>query len=236
MTKLAIFCTLIALSSGHGFAQEVSAMFNMGAGTFRMKTQREFQNEFRGSVIPWRPVHKFPPYWISGGSVSWHVSPSVGVVLSLELGSTGGTLHYADYSGSARMDQLLKYTQWGIGSFVQINQSEIWPLFATAHLSISRTKQSVSYVITVADVVEKDREDFRSTNLGLRPGLMLQRRLNSFLFQANLGLEMQFPGRLETEDGSPFVGVNGDSVSAQWSGLRGSLGVGLMLVKKKEKQ
>jgi hypothetical protein len=236
MKKHVLVCALIILLSSYGFAQEVSVMFNMGIGTFRMKTQKELQDDLRGSQIPWRPVHKFPPYWTYGGSVSLHTNQRFGTSLSVEFGSTGGTLHYADYSGTARTDQLLKYTQVGVGTFFQVNKSETWPLFVTAQMSISRTKENISYAITVGDATDKDSEDFHSLNIGLRPGLMLHRRLNSFLFQANFGLEMQVPGRLETDGGTSLQQKNGDNVYAQWSGLRAGLGVGLILGKKKEKE
>lgn len=234
MKRIVIIFTLITLTYGICAAQKISVMFHMGAGTFAMKTQKKLQEDVRGETIPWRPVHEFPPYWIYAGSLSYNFSSEFGVSAYFEYGSTGGTLHYADYSGSVQFDQLLRYAQGGVGTFVQINRSEKWPLFATAHLLMGRTKEIVSYTLHAGRAKEEERVNLQAINLGVRPGIMMQHRMNAFVFQGNVGLEIQLPGKLENSDGNYLVLQNGDEVNAQWSGLRATLGVGLLLGKNKE--
>ena len=233
MKKLLTICVLVISTYGICAAQKINVMFHMGAGTFSMKTQKQLQQDVRESVIPWRPVHEFEPYWIYGGSLSFNINPRVGVSAYFEYGSTGGTLHYSDYSGSARFDQLLRYKEWGVGSFLQINRSERWPLFVTGHILLAYTRETVSYSVHLGATEEGLSEQLRSTSFGLRPGVMMRHRLKAFVFQGNMGMEVHFPGELANIDGNGFSLQNGNAVNAQWSGLRATLGVGLTLGKKK---
>jgi hypothetical protein len=234
MKKVVITSIVIFLASGFMAAQEVSVAFQMGVATYRMKSQKDLQDDFRGQVLPWKPVDEFPPYWIYGGSLSLHLAPRFGTSVSFEYGSTGGKLHYEDYSGSAHFTQRLRYTQFALGMFVQVNRSDRWPIFITVPVSISRTREELSYSVVVGSSKEEDSESFKAINLGIRPGVMMHRRLNAFVFQANLGCELQLPGRLESDGGQILLLENGDNVYAQWSGLRASLGIGLMLSKTKD--
>lgn len=233
MKKIVTICVLLSLTYGICAAQKANVMFHVGGGTFAMKTQKQLQKDVRGNVLPWRPVHEFPPYWIFGGSVSYNFSPRFGASAYFEYGSTGGTLHYSDYSGSVRFDQLLRYTEWGAGVFVQINRSTTWPLYGTGHFLIANTKETVSSSLHAGGLKEEFSEKLQAAGFGLRPGLMMQHRLNAFVFQANIGMEIHFPGELETDKGNSLYLQNGDLVNAQWSGLRATLGVGLLLGKKK---
>jgi hypothetical protein len=234
MKTTTLLIALFALSAGICRAQ-VDMSFHMGSGTFRMKTQKELQKDFRGSQLPWRTVHKFPPYWIYSGSISYKFHERLGVGAALEYGSTGGTLHYADYSGSVRLDQLLRYVQYSLITYAQVNTSKKWPLFVTVHFSMVNTKEKLNYRITVGNASEQESSNFTSGNFGLRQGLMLQHKVKShILLHGSVGLEMQFPGTLRDKDGVVLVKQDGENVTAQWSGLRASVGVGLILNKTKK--
>jgi len=234
MKKVVIICALITITYGLCAAQGVSIMLHTGVGTFAMKKQKDLQQEVRGSTMPWRPVHKFPPYWIYGGSLSIQLNSQFGVSAYAEYGSTGGTLNYTDYSGSVQFDQLLRYMQGGIGMFLQINLSDKWPLFATSHLLVGKTKETVSSTLRLGNSTEHESIQLHALNFSFRPGLMMQHRVKTFLFQANLGMEIQLPGKLQNEDGNSLVLQNREEVNAQWSGLRATLGVGLLLGKNKK--
>lgn len=225
LLSIFIFCCL----STFCFSQ-VSVLFHTGVGTYRMKEQKELQNEFSKTVLPWRPVHKFPPYWNFGGSLSFPISPKLRTGGWFEFGSTGGTLDYSDYSGSARMDQLLQYTQFGGFLSVHINNSEAWPIFFTSHVSIAKTKANLAYEIIIGTDSEKFSEFFKSTNVGFRPGLMLERKLGALVFQTGLGIEFQLPGILrDTKSGSSLTNNKGENVRAQWSGIRAQIGAGFLI-------
>lgn len=222
---LLLFAFLLVAVLCHGQAR---VLFHMGAGTFRMKAQKDLQEEFR-SDLPWRQVHKFPPYWTYSGSLSFQLLPKFRVGAWIEYGSTGGTLHYADYSGSARLDQLLHYTQYGLFMDYRINKSETWPMFITSHISKVGTKESLSYQIVVGNSIDEELLHFKSSNIGFRPGFMMEHHIKMWVFQASLGIEMQLPGVLYHSDGFALTNNAGDNVYAEWTGMRAQLGVGLRI-------
>jgi hypothetical protein len=209
---------------------QVNVLFHTGVGTYRMKEQKELQDDFLKSGLPWRPVHEFPPYWNFGGSLSFPISPKLQAGGWIEYGSTGGTLHYADYSGSARLDQLLRYTQFGGFLSVRINTRETWPIYFTSHVSIAKTKENLNYQIIIGTSTDEDSQLYTSTNFGFRPGLMIERTIKAWVFQTSLGIEMQVPGILHnTKTGSPLINNDGDFISAQWAGIRAQFGAGFRL-------
>jgi len=232
LLPLLVFCFITMFCKG-----QVNVLFHTGTGTYWMKEQKELQEDFRNnSELPWQPVHKFPPYWTFGGSLSFQVLPKFRAGGWMEYGSTGGTLHYADYSGSARLDQLLHYTQFGGFLSLQINKSESWPIFFTSHLSVAKTKESLSYEIIVDTSKDEDSQLFESTSFGFRPGLMTEHKIKVWVFQAGVGMELQIPGVLNSKDGYALTNSEGENVRAQWTGIRAQLGVGFQLNRKRIKK
>jgi hypothetical protein len=215
------------------------AQYNMlslktGLATFNMSHQKTLQGDFKTqSGLPLKVVHKFPPYFTFGGSLTIKLSERAATGFFLDYLSTGGRLHYEDYSGSAVIDQVLKCYQPGVFLQKQVNKSEGWPLFYMSHLFVAFTRESLRSAIVVGTDSDADSFSVKSTNLGFRPGLMLQHKMGSFVLQSSLGYEFHLVGRLNTDDGVALQNYDGDNVTAQWGGLRLGLGVGVVLESKK---
>ncbi|HMG92833.1 MAG TPA: hypothetical protein VK589_22400 [Chryseolinea sp.] len=222
----------LIIFSGATAAQDKIIAINVGLGTYSMNTQKSFQQEFlRQSDLPLKAVHKFPPYGLFGASFGLKMSKTFSSGVWIEYTSTGGTLHYGDYSGEARMDQLLK--SLSVGTFLQlkVNRSEGWPLFATLHGSVVPTNADISTELVIGNDSAIETIELKAINFGIRPGFMLQRKIKKIVVMANVGYEFQIAGKLKTSEGA-WLEAGGETVKAEWGGLRAGIGLGLSLTSK----
>lgn len=214
-------------------AQESSSiLFRVGMGTYSMKSQKQFQKDYdRSSKIRHADVHTFPAFPTVGGSVGIRLSSAASLGLWAEYCSTGGRLHYKDYSGHSVMDQRLKSFQ--IGPFIQYRfvKSASWPLYFTFHSSIANTKENMRTELKVGTQSFKESYDLKSLNYGFRPGIMLGHHVHALLFQLGIGTEFQLHGTLkEAKDKDVYFKTSdGKDLVAQWDGLRLTLGIGFKL-------
>ncbi len=231
MRTYILFILLIGSLPLH--AQESAITFRWGISTFGMKEQRRLQSDFKTNnpTLPWKVVHSFPVYYNFGGNLSIKVSQKSSLGVWYEYNSTGGRLHYKDYSGFVYFDQVLRSSQIGAHWQHLLKGSQQWSLMFTNHVSVVFTKEVVDFAIQIGSDNETETLTLTSKHLGIRPGLLLQRKLGSFLFQSALGYEFQTRGQLTSDDDRYLIDNNGDKVTAQWDGLRLTLGVGILLQK-----
>lgn len=217
-------------------SQNSSLLFRVGVATFNMKTQKEFQKGFMQSTdLPLKPVHTFPAYLTFGGEVAFKTFDQSAMGLWIDYTSTGGTLHYKDYSGYARMDQLMKCLQPGFFYQRQINTSSMWPFFITSHFSVVFSRETIRTELVVGATQAVEQIALKSVNFGFRPGVMLQRKFDKFVAQANLGYELHSNGQLKTDDDTVLTTPDGKDLAVQWGGLRFGVGFGVLLNVKKSK-
>jgi hypothetical protein len=220
----------LAISFSSAIAQEDQTLIiRFGVGTYRMNTQKQFQRDFRKqSQIPLRVVHNFPAFPSFGASMSFRTSSRTSVGIWAEYTSTGGRLHYKDYSGYALFDQLLTSFQGGPSFQFRISKSETWPIYLTMHGSAVSTAETMTTYLEVGGQSSEESYKLKAINYGVRPGIMLMRKVNDFAFQLAVGYEIQFAGDLKdvTDKNLRFTTSEGDALSAQWDGLRITIGAG----------
>jgi hypothetical protein len=211
-------------------AQEKSSLiFRIGMGNYSMKSQKLFQNDFSKRLgIPFRKVHEFPNFPTFGGAMGFTISDAASMGLWGEFASTGGRLHYSDYSGHAMLDQVLTSFQIGPYFQVRLNKSDAWPFYFTAHGSVSTTTENIKSEFKVWSQSELERIKLKATNFGLRPGLMLGHSVGVLNFQLGFGGEIQSARKLADNKENVIMTSDRKELSAQWSGWRTTLGVGFV--------
>lgn len=231
MRILIVFILLTGSLSLH--AQESTITFRWGISTYGMKEQKKLQQDFKASnpALPWKVVHSFPAYYNFGGNVSIRASQKSSLGVWYEYNSTGGRLHYRDYSGFVYFDQALRSSQVGLHWQHVLKASDSWSVMFTSHFSVVLTKEVVDFAIQIGSDNEMESLTLSSKHLGLRPGFLLQRTLGTFVFQSALGYEFQTRGQLTSKDERYLQDSEGDKVTAQWDGLRLTLGVGILFEK-----
>jgi len=223
---------VLALTYCASNAQSNSILFKVGVGTYSMKTQKKFQDEFQQqSGLPLEIVHRFPPYFSFGAELGFKITDRSVAGVWYDFTSTGGRLHYKDYSATTRMDQVLKCSQIGMFFQTRINRSEEWRLFATGHASVVPTKAQYTTELSIGSDSEVNSYSFKSSNIGLRPGIMLQRKVSKILLQGSIGYEFQTHDVLHN-DGGELRTYSGENVTAEWDGLRATIGIGFSLARR----
>lgn len=228
-----IFAALFFFWTHNLMAQESSIVLRWGLSTFSMKEQRNLQDDFRqvNRAIPFKAVHTFPIYYNFGAALAIKTSDKSAIGFWYEYNSTGGRLHYKDYSGYAFFDQTLNSSQFGGFYQYALTASGKWSILATGHLSVVFTNEKVDFAINIGPETEAESYGFKSSHLGIRPGILFQRKLNLVLFQCGMGYDLQTRGKLTTQDDLYLTDSNGSEISAQWDGLRVFLGLGITLKK-----
>ncbi|GGF50759.1 hypothetical protein [Echinicola rosea] len=230
--KVFVFVPLLLLFS-LSYAQESNTlMFRVGMGTYSMKSQKLFQQDFmKNSPIPYAKTHTFPPFATFGSALGFNVSKHASIGLWVEYTSTGGRLHYQDYSGHALMDQVLKSFQ--IGPFMQyrINKSVEWPIYLTLHSSVASISEEMTSEFEIEDNFESENYKLKGINYGLRPGIIIAHEVKPFIIQFGLGGEIQFHGDMKvvSDNDITFRTSDGNNLASQWDGLRMTLGIGFKL-------
>ena len=198
-------------------------------GSSSMNSQKLFQNDFSKRFgIPFRTIHEFPNFPTFGGALGSRVSNTASIGLWGEYASTGGRLHYSDYSGHALLDQVLTSFQVGPYFQVRLNKSDAWSFYFTAHGSVSTTTVNIKSEIKIGSESEIERISLKATNYGLRPGLMLARSVGVLNFQLGAGTEILSARALKSDKDMVIKSSNTEELTAQWNGWRMTFGVGFV--------
>ncbi|HSI75104.1 MAG TPA: hypothetical protein VK957_04400 [Lunatimonas sp.] len=213
------------------YAQEKSMLvFRVGMGNYSMQSQKLFQQDFlQESEIPYRKVHEFPNFATFGGAAGFRIAPKASVGAWFEFASTGGRVHYKDYSGYALMDQVLTSFQGGPFAQYRVNKSEEWPLYVTVHGSAATVTGKIKSEFQLVGEPEIEEITLKAANLGIRPGLMLGHAVGIFNLQFGLGAEIRSIDTLEDKEKRFFRTSDGKNLTAEWNGWRMTLGVGIVL-------
>ncbi|HEV8539022.1 MAG TPA: hypothetical protein VGR15_08915, partial [Bacteroidota bacterium] len=140
----------------------------------------------------------------------------------LDYSSTGGRVHYADYSGEVRNDHIL--SAYSIGTTLSGRIRNLKPLTLDfglgARLVISKFKNEFSS--TIGTSTNNLVLDFSSTGVGFEPGIAP----SVSIFGANLGATVSYmfyiPTRLNSDQfKDAYLTFNrGGEVTIDWSGPR----------------
>ena len=189
--------------------------------------QREQQEDARGRGLPVRAVETFPAYAGVRLEVVHPLSASVRLGLGLGYGSTGGRLHYADYSGEARFDQAVSRRYFEL-LFEGRNPGRV-PLWVNLHARYSVTNHDLESFLRVGDESDGVQNTFTGRGLSLEPGVVLEFQRGIGVARFSVGFEYALAHAPMPEAFSHTLYYEGRSttLSAGWTGLRLGIALGL---------
>jgi hypothetical protein len=188
--------------------------------------QKEFQAQLTDAGIPGKITDAFPPFvgFEAGLLVPVEESPEVDVLVggSVEYASTGGRVHYRDYSGESIADQKAHYIAFGAAGerTMHLTPSTDLGLRLSVKLLVSRLNNTFTF--RVGDQTEISRPNFHSTSVGIEPAVMPTFPLLGFRAGVSVSYLLALPTSLEYDNLSNAFLVNGrgDKVSIDWGGFR----------------
>lgn len=182
--------------------------------------------------LPLKVTHDFPARVFFGTTLGWKLSPALGLNISYEFHSTGGRLHYQDYSGRAVLDQILKLNQIGVSLRFMAYRSMKNSFYFSTGVSRNFTSLQLKEELQIGAIVKSEVEQLSSSAWGLRPAIFFERRMGNLIAQVGFGFDVLLRNDLKV-DGNDLTLQHspGNDASAQWDGLRASFGIGFSLGK-----
>lgn len=219
MIRLAVILCLLPIGT---FAQ-FSVQGGLSYGTFSMNSMKALQNDISiASDSLLKAVTTFPSYYGFSASLLWTQNEKASIGIAIDFNSTGGRLSYSDYSGYLLVDQVLTAFSIGAVGEYKLNKSARWPISAGIQVSwVSSTVEITRESAIGNSPPSSDAQVLSSTNIGVRPHVLIQRNLPAGLYAfVQAGYELQYHKQLETSGGGKT------NLTAEWDGFRALVGVG----------
>mgnify|MGYP003580715743 CR=1 FL=1 len=234
---LPIFVFIFAISgnpTARLYAQvKLSVGATAGYASFSMKDLKAYQREkLLQFDLPMKVVDEFPPYLNYGANFT--VNTKSGLFEAF-LGhtSTGGRIHYGDYSGYASEELLAKMTYVGLMAATR--------LFKVKSVGVYGGIQALHYFNTLkindtevlydSDWNQYNSFSVKSMNIAFAPVIEIQHQVKKFLLKTNISYEMHVCGSLAYDENGDYTLKNAseDDVKLDPSGIRWNLGIGYIL-------
>jgi hypothetical protein len=201
-----------------------------GYGTYSMKDLKVHQAAIQSQFpVDAKITSSFPGYWYYQLGGDYYFKSQYFVGASIAYGSTGGNIHYSDYSGEVGCIHKIKYVSvtFPVGWRLPLRQDKF-----NLQFELSPAVYSGDTRLEVETVVngQPDRSaiEFESMNIGVQPAIRLERKAGPVLIFVEGGYYFDiYRSKLIFKDNKDFYLLtdNGEEVHADFTGLRAALGV-----------
>ena len=211
-------------------AQRNSIMMKTGYGSFRMEDMKKLQESFmKEAIIPYKVTASFPAFLIF--EIQYIIEVNEGTAFGAQFGyeSTGGRLHYGDYSGESYANQALDAFTVGFNASEYLKSEEKYAIPIFVNVDAVFTSLKIESSLRVGHQQETEQLKFSSIGISFEPGVGYRRYFSSFVLGFDVGYEINLNDRLYfSEDKQAYLtDINDNPLKAQWSGFRMKLGAGI---------
>lgn len=218
-----ILTVLLLSLCANAYAQvEISA--GIGMGTFSMRELKDLQKQIQsGYPVDAKITEQFPAYVIYDASISRKLKSNGFLGIYYQYGSTGGRVHYEDFSGEIYSDQLLHYSTLGLTIGQELALKNNFSLRLDFHPGATFTRLEITDVTKVGNEGYRETYKFRSINATLQPTIELYKSWQQFGIRVFAGFHLAaYSGKLKYEENKEAYLTNGgnDPIVANWNGLR----------------
>jgi len=218
-----VLLAIALLLCGKASAQvEVSA--GTGVGWYSMAELREFQ-EYLQSTFPVKAqiTEKFPPYLTYDASLLCRLYRTGFIGIYYQFSSTGGRIHYEDFSGEVYSDQILRSNTLALNAGQGLEFKNNFLMRLDLHPGVTFTKLELLSVTRVGDQSYKESYKFHSINAIMQPTVELHKAWGKLGIKVSVGYHFSpFAGKLKFDENkdSYLVGRDNAPITANWTGLR----------------
>jgi hypothetical protein len=196
-----------------------------------MVSMSEHQSDLRKDLpTDVKMIETFPSYWYYELTVQGILTKRLKLGGLLGYTSTGGRMHYGDYSGEVSCDQMLKAIMLGVEFNVQVNRSERFPLHFGLKGGTISSYYDLDIALRVYDDEDTDHVAFRSTNIFIEPGFKMSAHLYKILSaHVYTGYNVNpYKGVVHLKDSKTYLLNDAkEEVKIDWSGYRVGAGIAL---------
>lgn len=204
----------------------VKGMYNFAAMGDLKEIQQRTLSELTAMMIPAEITEGFRPYVGVQGGITFPVgssdSPSTFIGAVFDYASTGGRVHYQDYSGELRNDQVAVAYSGG-GVLVRRYRLSL-PLDLEASLSARLVYSTFreTFFSRIGSTSRTDEAKFTSWSVGIEPCLMPTYHLAPLTLGLSVSYFIYLPSELKYDGSveSYLMIAPGEKATINWSGLR----------------
>jgi len=228
LNTLLLFFIFVSLGWGREFAIRFATSYN----NFSLKNIEEFQGlaalKLNKQGIPVKIVDDFPSYFGVEMQILTKVKSYSYAGFYYGHSSTGGRIHYRDYSGEIKIDQVISGKSVGIYSqFVLYDNNVNLSIFSKVSV-IFLTLKNQEY-FQFLNEVEKSNTTFSGFLGGITPGFLMGFNFGHFSFAGLISYQFTPDTDLKRKENASFLYLDSSTnqIRVGWDGLSvgASLGV-----------
>lgn len=228
--QLFLIITIAACSSTMVHAQPVSLSakptYNFSKMSDLKNLQSEVLSSLTGQGIPAQIVEAYPAHTgIQCGlliPLSFNEQREISVGLSIDYASTGGRVHYADYSGELRNDQIATAFSLNGALSTRIKTLHQFDLNFSFGARMIFSSLRNEFFSRIGESSSQAVFNFTSVGVGFEPGVTPSLNLLGLTFGGSVSYLIYIPTTLEfTQYSDTYLAFNkGGRVKIDWSGLK----------------
>lgn len=222
------------------FFSETQAQFQIaissGYATYKMEDLKAHQEELRPQFpVDAKTTVSFPGYLFYELNGGYTFNSKLFTGVGIAYGSTGGKIHYGDYSGEISLEHRLKHFTLSTIVGRKILLKDRLNLILDLQPSFIFGGLEMAFESRIGTDVEDDLTSFKSLNIAIQPNIQLERRAGPVFLFIRAGYSQNiFSSKLflKADDQYYLLDEDGEKIRADWSGLRATLGLSYVLKSK----
>jgi len=231
MKNILITCLCLFIIYNTAYSQFARSVYVKGSyNFFNMSDLKNLQQEFYDDLIQQgigaKITDSYPAHY--GLQAGLLIPLALSSAKEIRLGgfvdftSTGGRVHYSDYSGEIKIDQ--KATAVSIGATISFSAytKDIFQLYLDLNTRIIFSKLKNEISSRLFEQTETQTLDFSSVSFGFEPAIVPSINVYPFNFGISVSYMLALPTTLQFSayDGANLLNKNGDEVTINWSGFK----------------
>lgn len=193
--------------------------------------QEEILDELRLKFIPVSTVESFPPYYGMQFQLFIPVKDSarLNVGTYFEEFSTGGRIHYKDYSGEIGVDQILSAKATGLILERVLDMKNNLAMSLSFGVSLIWAKLQTKSMLRIYESRSEDSMEFTNFTLGFLPGVAISYNFYEFALIGSASYQLCMSSGFDYKGEIIKKQKNGEVIRPGMEGIRFGLGLGYNL-------
>jgi hypothetical protein len=209
---------------------QVHASFSFGVAGFSMKEMKRYQPQIKMQLpVDAKIIESFPSYWSYEFSLTGEVNDWMRLGAITGYTSTGGRMHYADYSGEIACNQTTTAKMIGLQAEVLLNPNEGPPVVFVCKTGATLGHYTFDMLVDINHNADSEHYKFVANNAFIESGLNIYkqiiRNLSVTLYGGYNINVYKDKVKLTNNRDLYLLDQNGKPVHLDWTGFRVSVGI-----------
>lgn len=216
-----------------GACRDVSIRAMLGYNFYSMQDLKDLQSDVLEELhkigVSAKVFNNFPPYWAMQVQISQEIDQRHKIGIFWDYASTGSRIHYSDYSGEVKIDQIAYRHAGGLLFEENVKTKGRLTLLSLCRLACIYSCFRVDEANQIYGQKSEKASRFTSLGLAISPEVTTQFRILTFTLRTGIGYEFTvLKPALHAPGNSDFkLRSSRGEVRLNWEGLR--LGIALLI-------